>query len=135
MTMNTFSVSILTLCLSLALRADGQEITNPAQLGTPKTSGKDRKQVDLKDYYDPSSPTAGLQAAIDQLKPDGGIVYIPPGSYKIRRSVILASGITLLGSGEHSVIERMDPCVQRPLRSAGKEGDTEIQLEDVSGFF
>jgi parallel beta-helix repeat protein len=128
-------VAILVLCLSFARQADGQEIINSAPAGTPKTAGQDRKQVDLKDYYDPSSPTAGLQAAIDQLKPEGGIVHIPPGSYKIRRSVFLASGITLLGSGEHSVIERMDPCVQRRLLSAGKGGDKEIQLEDVGGFF
>lgn len=93
------------------------------------------KFADIRDFYDPSSPTAGLQEAVDYLKPDGGTVFLSPGTYKIRKSIVLFSGVYVTGSGEHSVIERMDTCIQRKLSSAGKEGDREIMIGDTRGFY
>ena len=98
-------------------------------------SGQKNKRINLRDFYDPDSPTAGFQEAVDHLKPDGGEIYIPPGIYKIRQSIVLNSGIYIRGSDNHSIIERLDPCIQIPLLKDGRKGDTEIRPKDVSGFF
>jgi hypothetical protein len=95
---------------------------------------KTNKTIDAKDFFDPKSPTSGLQDAIDHLKPDGGTVFLSPGTYKIRKSIVLFSGVYITGSGEYSVIERADSCIEKHLLSPGKEGDSEIQVDDNSGF-
>lgn len=129
----------LLFVLSFSTAVNARNMDNSLPKNSKESPGlnivRGDKYIDIKDFYDPASPTAGLQEAVDHLKPEGGVIYISPGTYKIRRSVILSSGINLVGCGEHSVIERMDSCIQRLLLSSGKEGDTEIQLEDVSGFF
>lgn len=96
---------------------------------------KTNKTVNAKDFFDPKSPTSGLQEAVDHLKPDGGTIILSPGTYKIRKSIVLFSGVYITGNGEYSVIEREDSCIQKPLLSAGREGDTEIKLNDTDGFF
>ena len=93
------------------------------------------RYVDAKDFFDPKSPTSGLQEAVDHLKPLGGTVFLSPGVYKIRKSIVLYSGVYISGNGESSVIERVDSCIQRPLLSSGKEGDTEIKVSDAGGFY
>ena len=98
-------------------------------------SGQQNKCIDLRDFYDPNSPTAGFQEAVDYLKPDGGEIYVPPGIYKIRRSIVLHSGIYIRGNRNHSIIERLDPCIQIPLVKDCRKGDTEIRPKDISGFF
>ena len=75
-------------------------------------SGQQNKCINLRDFYDPNSPTAGFQDAVDYLKPDGGEIYVPPGIYKIRKSIVLNSGISIRGNGNHSIIERLDSCIQ-----------------------
>jgi hypothetical protein len=92
------------------------------------------RYVDAKDFFDPASPTSGLQEAVNHLKPDGGTVYLSPGTYKVRKSIVLFPGVYITGSGEYSVIERADTCVQKPLVAPAKTGDTEIQVDDASGF-
>src|SRR3990170_3811166 len=65
-----------------------------------KIQNKEYKSIDIKDFFDPSSPTAGIQEAVDQLKPDGGTIILSPGTYKIRKSIVLFSGVYIMGSGE-----------------------------------
>jgi len=98
-------------------------------------SGQQNKCINLRDFYDPNSPTAGFQDAVDYLKPDGGEIYVPPGIYKIRRSIVLNSGIYIRGNGNHTIIERLDSCIQIPLVKDCRKGDTEIRPKDISGFF
>lgn len=98
-------------------------------------SGQQNKCINFRDFYDPDSPTAGFQEAVDYLKPDGGEIFVPAGIFKIRRSIVLHSGISIRGNGNHSIIERLDPCIQIPLVKDGRKGDTEIRPKDVSGFF
>ncbi len=132
-------VRLLIVLLFFSLTMFGQNINNLPS-GKPsesinKTQQKEHKFVDIKDFFDPSSPTAGLQEAVNYLKPEGGTIFLSPGTYKIRKSIVLFSGVSIIGSGEYSVIERMDSCIQRPLLSGSREGDTEIQINDISGFF
>jgi parallel beta-helix repeat protein len=129
----------LVLMITLSGRTFGQNENMPkAKRGSKKSETSQavpNKYLDIRDFYDPASPTAGLQEAINSLKPGGGTIFLSPGTYKVRRSVVPFSGVTITGSGEHSVIVRMDSCVQQPLLTAGKEGDTEIRVNDVTGFY
>ena len=130
---------LLTGLLIFPITIYGQN-TNKSQTGKNKkgpgtNEPKESKYIDIKDFYDPSSPTAGFQEAVDFLKPGGGMIFVSPGIYKIRKSIVLFSGIYIIGSGEYSVIERMDSCSQIKLLSDGKEGDKEITVGDTKGFF
>lgn len=98
-------------------------------------SGQNNKCINLRDFFDPNSPTAGFQEAVDYLKPDGGEIYVPPGIYKIRRSIVLHSGISIRGNGDESIIERLDSCIQIPIAKDCGKGDIKISLKDISGFF
>jgi hypothetical protein len=72
---------------------------------------------------------------VDQLKPEGGTLLLSSGVYKIRKSIVLFSGVTIMGNGESSVVERLDSCIQKPLAASANIGDTEIQVEDTKGFY
>jgi len=104
-------------------------------LSLQNVSGQKNKCINLGDYYDPDSPTAGFQEAVDYLTPGGGEIYVPPGIYKIRRSIVLNSGIYIRGNDNHSIIERLDSCIQLPLVKDCRKGGTEISPKDISGFF
>src|SRR5579875_2921886 len=47
--------------------------------------------------------TSSLQAAIDQVidKHHEGIVFVPPGRYRLSRTVYVWAGVRLIGYGEH----------------------------------
>jgi len=99
-----------------------------------KSGVNKQKVIFSKDFYNSGSPTAGLQEAIDFLKPEGGTLIITPGVYSIRKSVTLFSGITIKGYGEHTIIERADPCFETKLSSGAKEGSLIVEAMETSGF-
>lgn len=47
---------------------------------------------------------AAIQAALDEAARDGSIVQIPPGRYRISKTLLLPSGVTVLGSGRTSSV-------------------------------
>lgn len=57
----------------------------------------------------PGSPTAGIQEAIDSLPEDGGMVFVPHGTYLVRRSISLGANVTLRGEGTGTVLMRPAP--------------------------
>ncbi len=91
-------------------------------------------RVSLADFYDPASPTAGIQAAVDALPASGGIVFLPAGRYPITRAIHLRSGVRIVGEGEATVIARRDTCLQVRQTASAKIGDTAVQVTDASGF-
>lgn len=62
--------------------------------------------LDASDFASQSSTTAGIQEAINALPAAGGVVYLPPGRYALRRSIELRSGITIRGEGPATVLVR-----------------------------
>lgn len=58
----------------------------------------------VSDYLWREDASVGIQAAIDAASSndDGGIVYIPPGGYRIDKSIILKKKIQLVGAGVSS---------------------------------
>jgi parallel beta-helix repeat protein len=89
--------------------------------------------VDASKYHDASSPTLGLQAAIDAAGEGGGIVEIPAGRYCLRAGLRLRSHITLRGAGDLTVLTRGSQ-VRTPLAAPVKVGDRIIPVKSVDGF-
>ena len=75
-----------------------------------------------------------LQAAVDYVdRLGGGTVHVLPGTYTLRNSVWLRSGIRLLGSGEESIITKI-PSTSVTLADDSNWFDQEITLEDSKAF-
>ncbi len=62
-----------------------------------------RDVVSVKDFgavgNDAADDTAAIQAAINSVATSGGVVFFPPGIYRISSLLTLSDGITLQGSG------------------------------------
>ena len=53
---------------------------------------------------------AGLQEAIDALPSKGGVVFVPAGTYRLRRGLVIDKpNVSLVGEGELTVITPDDP--------------------------
>ncbi|HEX5412943.1 MAG TPA: right-handed parallel beta-helix repeat-containing protein [Terriglobia bacterium] len=75
-----------------------------------------------------------IQAAVDYIAGwGGGTVRILPGTYRMRNSVSLRSGVRILGSGEDSVLAK-EPEVKTKLAEDSTSWQQEIVLADPSGF-
>jgi hypothetical protein len=92
-----------------------------------------RPVIDAAAFFNPASPTSGLQDAIDAAGPAGGLVVIPPGVYQLRRGLVLRSGITFRGSGPGTIL-RKGPGALSPLTADASAGATDLVVKDVTGF-
>lgn len=70
-----------------------------------------RAAVSAGDFAAPLSATAGIQEAIDALPAAGGLVRLPPGRYRLRRSIELRSGVALRGEGPATVLVRPEEII------------------------
>jgi len=121
------SVLMIVLVLVWMVR-----LVSEGRAGTPAGAGG-RGPVDAGKYFDPASPTSGLQEAIDATGPDGGIVLIPPGVYSLRRPLVMKSRVTLRGSGASTVL-RKEAGFASPLTADLPVGATVVEVKDASGF-
>lgn len=92
-----------------------------------------RRELNAQHYYDPASPTCGIQAAINALPPEGGTVTIPEGVYRLRSGLVLRSNVTLRGSGHGTVLTR-DAEVVAPLAASSAKGATRVSVASTAGF-
>lgn len=75
-----------------------------------------------------------LQAAVDYVsRLGGGTVKVLPGTYTLRNSVTLRSGIRLVGSGADSIITRI-PSEQVELANDSDWYDQEVTLRNAGSF-
>ena len=86
--------------------------------------------VNVKPVAPESSPTSGIQEAVDALPPEGGIVHIPAGRYTLRRQVLLRSRVVLRGEGEGTVLTRV-PLFVSPLTETPEPGSNAVRLKDT----
>ena len=87
----------------------------------------------VTDFSEKESYTSGLQEAIDAVPESGGVVWVPPGVYTLRRHVRLRRNVSVRGSGRASLIHRT-PEVFSSLASEAQAGDTSVQIESVAKF-
>jgi hypothetical protein len=81
----------------------------------------------------PQSPTAGIQEAIDSLAGKPGVVTIPAGTYLLRRSIRVHSGLTLQGTGDDTILTRPKQLGSKLSAPAGKD-DRSLHVENSAGF-
>jgi hypothetical protein len=75
-----------------------------------------------------------LQAAVDSAaRNGGGTVRLLPGTWKLRNSVFLHSGVRLVGSGPDSILTRPES-VTTQIAADSDWYDQEITLADAAGF-
>src|SRR5262249_48624661 len=75
-----------------------------------------------------------LQAAVDYVaRFGGGTVHVLPGTYLLRNSVFLRSGVRLRGSGTDTVLLKA-PSVNTRLAADSDWYDQEITLANATGF-
>jgi parallel beta-helix repeat protein len=89
--------------------------------------------LSVADFFRPESPTCGIQEAIDALPPSGGVVVIPPGTYRLRRATVLRSHVTLRGSGPTSILTRGKE-VHAKLTAPARKGETSVEVETTKGL-
>ena len=73
-----------------------------------KTKGIDRSsqnEVNASDFFDPLSPTCGINEAIAGLRGRGGRVRIPAGQWRLARSIYVPRGVSLVGDGPSTQIQ------------------------------
>lgn len=75
-----------------------------------------------------------IQAAVDYVaRIGGGTVRILPGTYRLRNSVFLRSGVRLFGSGEDSILVK-EPMIEAKLAADSDAFDQEITFADAGGL-
>ena len=92
-----------------------------------------KAMLDAADFIRADSSTCGIQDAINSLPSDGGIVTIPPGTYRLRRSLVLRSHVTLRGGGSTTIFSRGRE-VSSKLAGAARKGEASLEVESAEGF-
>lgn len=130
---------LAALCAVLLMApAHGDVLSSPAKYDfktavvTPETNRQ--ATIDAAKFFDPAKPDCGIQAAIDALPPQGGEVVLPEGEFIIRKSLRLRSGVLLRGQGAKTILALPSPLVHAKLTQPIREGDTELVVDDASGF-
>ncbi len=75
-----------------------------------------------------------LQAAVDYVaRLGGGVVQVGPGTYLMRDSLHLRSGVTVRGCGAETILRKADSA-ESPLILDGDYGEEQITVADPAGF-
>ncbi len=85
------------------------------------------------DFDGEASFTGGIQEAIDALPHHGGEVYVPPGTYLVRRSIRVPDNVTLRGAGAATVLTRPATRMTK-ITTLADTGEQVVQVENASGF-
>jgi len=96
-------------------------------------AAEQKAELNARDFFDPQSPTCGIQEAIDALPAEGGVVFVPPGRYCLRRALLLRSHVTLRGAGSTSILTRGKEAHAKLTRPARK-GESNVEVESTAGF-
>ena len=133
------SVSLAAMIASRALADERPPVTRPRA-----TDGDDRYEPQWDERLTITVGRANadligqddkvLQAAVDYIaRAGGGTVRILPGVYTLRASVVLPSGIRLIGSGSDSVLTRI-PSESIALAADSDWYDQEVTLAKAGNF-
>ncbi|MBT4612163.1 MAG: hypothetical protein HOC05_19110, partial [Gemmatimonadetes bacterium] len=90
--------------------------------------------MDRQIYVEPmTSPTSGIQEAIDSLPEQGGRVHIPAGRWRLSRSICLPSGVSLVGDGPATILH-IAPLKVARLATAVRKGGRVLTLKGKVPF-
>lgn len=107
-----FLVSLTIVCLALL----GMSLSGSAQSPPGGLPGA-RPAIDAAKF-------TSLQAALDAVPVEGGVVLLPPGTFEITRPLLLSRGDVLLqGSGAATHIKNLNKAGEPALRIQHPDGD------------
>ena len=116
-----------------------QHVRDHGYVTTPPQPEQSRRELNtaaianVADFHRSDDPTCGIQAAIDSLPSQGGIVTVPPGTYLLKRAIYLRSNVTLEGAGPATVLTR-DAQARAKLAKTAQKGERSVEVESVQGF-
>ena len=130
-------VRIYSRCLTAAElarhAASADYVAAPAQPVQRLHKLPGNAHANVADFYSATDPTCGIQKAIDSLPPQGGVVALPPGTYRLRQGVHLRSHVTLQGAGPSSVLTREEQ-VRSLLSETAQAGQHTLTVASAEGF-
>lgn len=114
---------------------DGSYVAEPAapEKRVIRYGAAEGAALNAAEFASEESFTGGIQEAIDALPRGGGEVYVPPGTYLLRRSIWLRNNVAIRGAGPATVLRRPAE-VATPITAAADRGATSVQVEDPSIF-
>ena len=77
-----------------------------------------------------TSPTSGIQEAVDALPPEGGVVLIPGGRYVLRHQISPRANVALRGEGDATVLTR-SLVFASALAETAPEGANDVRLTET----
>lgn len=86
--------------------------------------------LDGRDFYDPGSPDAGFQAALEELRASGGTLLLPGGRYPLQEPLRPGSGVVVAGRGAGTVLCPAPGKSDNPLIVV--EGVKRVTIRDLS---
>lgn len=111
-----------------------------AGLGAPSPEGAVRGPhpqtvkntfLNVADFQGKPSVTGGIQEAIDSLPKEGGTVYIPAGTYILRRHIRMKDNMVLMGAGASTILKK-DPVFRVRITEDAKKDQNYLMVEDTS---
>ncbi len=132
------SAAAVSAVSSTILGAERPPVTNPrATSGDPIEPDWEKRltvTVGPKDADLVGTDHRVLQAAVDYVTGfGGGTVHVLPGTYRMRNSVYLRTGVRITGSGDDSILIK-EPSAKSELAANTDWYDQEITLADAAGF-
>lgn len=102
------------------------------------TNNLSRKEFNVKAYGATgdglTDDTSAIEAAVSAaISAGGGVVYIPPGTFMVRRPLVLGSNVELRGSGGLSILKKF-ASVKSLLSTNLSFGQYAALVDDGSGF-
>ncbi|MBM4081621.1 MAG: hypothetical protein FJ278_18095, partial [Planctomycetes bacterium] len=111
----------------------GDYVSTPAQIRPEERKRASGAIVNAGDFYSAASPSSGIQEAVDSLPPSGGTVFVPSGTWLLKRGIHLRNNVSLRGAGPSTVLKRC-PQVMSKLTKSAKPGEMEVTVESAKGF-
>ena len=140
MTKGLLSLSF-AICLALLAAAGGRPVFSAEEQFGPKGAAIVNPQV-LEQVITVGGPnadiapftSAAIQIAVDALKArGGGMVKLLSGTFDIKSPVRLANGISLTGSGETTILHKVNG-YKSPFAVSADYGMLNVTVQDAKGF-
>ena len=144
-TMNSMKQWLIICCLMAGLSGmAAEEARRPEVTHARQTAGDPVAQPDWEQRVSVSvgprdadlvgETGQAIQAAVDYVtRLGGGTVRVKAGTYRLRNSIFLQSGLRLVGEGPATLLIK-EPSVTTPLADDSDWYDQEITLTDAAGF-
>ncbi len=93
----------------------------------------DKPVVYARDFFNPDSPTCGIQEAIDSLPKEGGQVVLEPITYVLRAPIVLRDDLRISGQRPETVLTRGREVIHKLTADAPAQATT-VTVDSTAGL-